>query len=498
MHWWVKYFNFQDVRSYWVFFVLISVYTYFWIVNEPSLTLVSLVAVLACVIPLKVVRYDFLSFITISAIGHAIAYPLAALLTLGLPIPAEAVERVFLETTSYAMWACVVGMLGLATGASLINKFNKRYPRTGALGGAQWIPSAGKNLVLVLIILPVVAFYMYAGFYYHSGVTGIEKYNFEAAKIFGFVGYFTHLAYAGVVLQIRRYTITQAKSDGIAALMYILILLVVFIPSGSRVQALVVIPLALITFMAWEKRTAKKGIMIIIAVALFIVIGVSMEFYRNKANFTGAYSIGQQIKVLANINVFNPETDSYNPNVSRIILARRMADYIAPGYLISIIPSGYPYRWFEDVDKWIIFLLPTLIRPDTDFSFADGAGVCFRYGIRATPGAGSSPVMILGDLYSRFGWPGIFFGMMLIGMLFRWLDFRLRRWRVFDIILFTFLFQQVITLLNESLLRHFVYFTRSLLIILVISAVTTKVLRGFSRGGYRFRRKPNVLTDIYE
>ncbi len=490
-HWWLKYFNLQDLRCSWFLLIFALIYTIFWPINEPHFVFPALLALLMCIIALKVVYYDFLSLVTISAVSHMISYPLAAFLALSLQDPRGAIESPLWETTHYAMWTCVVGMSGLAFGAFLVNKLKKRPCQIYSIKKIKWFPSARMNLLLVLMILPIIAIYIYLGFYYHSGVTGLEAYKFEAAATYGFLGYFVYLAYAGVALQIRRYTITHLKSDGIFASVCIFIMLIAFIPSGSRTQALVVLPIALFTFLAWEKRVLMKSIILAVTIAAIIILILGMQFYRQIASGNEAHSLGQRITILGDVDGLFSQAGQNKLEVSKITLTRRLADYVASGYLVSIIPSQYPYRGFENVDKWFVFLLPTLIRPSTDFSFIDGAVTIASYGMRspsATNNLGSSPIMILGDLYSRFGWLGIFFGMMIIGMIFRLIDFLLRQWRVFEIILYSCMFYDVMNLLNQSLLRHFVFFTRNFLVIVIISFITTQVLYISSKIKFTFKQ----------
>ena len=87
-------------------------------------------------------------------------------------------------------------------------------------------------------------------------------------------------------------------------------------------------------------------------------------------------------------------------------------------------------------DWWQIYVPGFLNLIPHHLNSADGAETCMRYGVTQY-GGGSSGDMIVGDLFSRWGWAGVFLGMLAIGFILRQLDLRIfNRWTTFTIILF--------------------------------------------------------------
>lgn len=84
--------------------------------------------------------------------------------------------------------------------------------------------------------------------------------------------------------------------------------------------------------------------------------------------------------------------------------------------------------------------------------------------------------MIVGDLFSRFAWVGVFFGMMFIGALFRYMDSKLAVFGVRQALLFSLLLPMVSKLPQYSLFEYFMFFTRNLFILYVVSRVLERFL----------------------
>jgi hypothetical protein len=172
--------------------------------------------------------------------------------------------------------------------------------------------------------------------------------------------------------------------------------------------------------------------------------------------------------------------------------ARRFADYVMVGRIVSVFPTEYKYRGLEGIEYWPLFLLPNPLRPAMQYDPRDSATLSER--VKIGIWRGSSPAMIIGDLYSRFSWPGVFFGMALVGCVLRWLDNRLRRFGLFETLLYGILLVPVVILPHETLLGFFLFLTRTMLLALLMAAILNKFV-GRNRRNGSFRH-PEVLRKM--
>jgi hypothetical protein len=465
-------FGLGHAHLYWVLPVLCGLYLVFGSPHDPEFGFPVFAALLACGIPIMVAGYSLFSFLTVSALSHVFAYPVPALMGMTLDFRPAAIEDYLWATTPSAMWACVVGMIGLAVGGAFANRIWRS--RSQAEIQISQLPSPPANLLLVCIVFPIAAFEIYHGYYYHGAVTGFDAYNVEASQKYGFVGYFSWLALAGPILQIRRYTLTRTRRDLAYAVMTILVPLAAFLPSGSRFRAFLIIPLATMAFLTWEKRTKLKYLVIGSCFFIFLILTPLVEAYRYSAQSMGLGTLKERIGLFLEYGRAAPE--DVVPEQKAVLFTRRLADYVSTGQVMAVVPETFPYRYFEEMGQWWAYLIPTILRPPITLSYAEGALVANKYGVRPDS-AGSSPIMVLGDLFSRFGWTGIFWGMAFIGFLFRRLDFWIHKSGVFGVILLILLIQEAIALDAASLLVHFTFFTRNLFVDAALAYGTTWVLR---------------------
>ena len=78
-----------------------------------------------------------------------------------------------------------------------------------------------------------------------------------------------------------------------------------------------------------------------------------------------------------------------------------------------VIPRTLPLQGSEGLEDLALIFVPKIFFPERK-AFLDTASVAEMYGIGKAWG-GSSPVMIIGDLFSRWGWGGIIMGMGALG-----------------------------------------------------------------------------------
>lgn len=431
-------------------------------------------AALSCILPLAVVNFQATSFISIVAITHLISFPLPAFFALFLEVRYVAIEDYLWFSTPYAMYACALGMIGLAVGSRLaLDSRNISFSAVLTRPFANF-------LMIALLIFPVGISYM-NGFYYHSTVTGTEAFNTDSANTFGFTGYFLWISVAGILLQLSRYFTTRKPRDLFWVGIFTAIYVVLLAPSGSRIRLFTGLAVLFASFWNWEKRKILRLGVLCGAIMFFSFSAPFIESYRtNAVSFESDSNFFSRLNLLTDFGSTGIDKYSDSDEAKSISLVRRMADYVGVGQIISVVPETYPFRGTYAMGEWWVYLIPTLLRPATTLSFTEGADWAQYYGVRPDS-TGSSPLMLLGDLYSRFSWIGVFLGMIMIGYILRKMEKVFCERTTSGLIFYVTMAQQIVSLYTYSLLVCFTFFTRQLIIIWFISMVFSKLLNKYGK-----------------
>lgn len=440
-------------------------------------------AVIACVFAGASVGYSPTSFISIVALTHLIFYPLAAWGNLLLVEPA--VRWDLWVDTHLAMWGCTVGVLALALGATLSNITYKR--RKLAEGQIFANPTPLKfNICLASLTIPGGLTMAVLGLYYHSAVD--PHYNLEATWSLNLFGILLSIASCGVFLQTYRYTRTHSLKDLCWTAALFLGPIIVFLPSGSRSTAMGFLPLLLLAFWKWETNLSRK---------IMALAGVLVILFPLTAGI-GAYRSEREIQRLSfeqkmNVALKAAERQGGTPGGALPAIVGRFSDYVAAGRIIADTPGIIAYRGTEGMEDWWQIFVPGFLNliPHR-ISLVDSAETCVRYGVSYI-GGGSSPVMIVGDLFSRWGWAGVFLGMMALGFVLRQLDLRIfNRWTTFTIIFFVMFGRLVVSMVSSSLLNIFLILARELAAMALISYFVVLIARIFFKIG-KANREPHYI-----
>ncbi len=433
----------------------------------------ALAAAIACMIAVAAAGYKLTSFVSLVAISHLIIFPLAAWGNLLLPKPL--VRWDLWIDTHLAMQGCAVGILGLALGAWIAN-LSPGLQKVHAYGRCLKAPtSSGINILISLLIIPVVLILVLLEMYYHMVMLeGPIQATMETQSWLNLIGIIQYIAYSGIFLQVYRYTRTHSQKDAFWALGLCLMCMLIFLPSGSRTAAFGFLPLLLLAFAEWEHNTLKK----------IAVIGGSILVMLALTSGIGAY---RSMKGLAQVDIqrkyafvlhstLDPEA---NPDSLFGAVISRLSDYVAAGRIIAITPKNLDFRGAESIENlWQIYVPGFLnILPDR-INLADAAELCDRYGITQNyKGGGSSPCTIIGDLFSRWGWPGIFLGMLVIGFVLRQFDLRVfYRWDTFTITYFVLMVRLIFSIPTGSLIQFCVTLLRDSLVMALIAYVLAQVI----------------------
>jgi hypothetical protein len=458
------------LRWYWALPACILLYSCFGNPNTPGFAWWALVASIACGLPLLTTGYAPLSFVTAWALLHFIYYPLAVLLNLMASDPGV-YEGYLWDTTPLAMAALSAGMVGFAVGSWLaeVKMFGRsRSININEVERKVLAVSPKKLIILVCLTIPLALFQLWTNTYYQSLAAGAAGWSYDNAISYGYIGYLEYIVCAAVFLQLRRYLISKKRKGLVYTAIAVLLPIAIYLPSGSRDRAFrtTIYPL-LLALIGFQKRFLRTRLLYVgcsIAAIAFLMLAV--EAYRG----TIAYDMGrpelsftERVQILGDSLVQSMTMIRENVEDALRLWSRRLADYVVPGRIVSVFPTMYRYRYFEDIQYWPVYLLPNPIRPATPgFNPQDSAALSESVGVYV--GGGSSPCMIIGDLYSRFSWPGIIVGMALLGYILRVLDQHFGRFNVQQSLLYGMLLIPILKAPQESLFGIFIILTRGLLI----------------------------------
>jgi len=468
----------SDARIYWVLVLAFIWYSIKGTPNTPEFLFPVGCALVAAGIAMAAAGYRWDSFVVIVAIAHIVAFPIGAWIILTLNTPSPWIEPDIWATTPLGMWAMVTGMAGLTVGAILarfrLSTAGAKPPRDAAL-----LTPLSFNLALTLMVIPVVMIYLSLGVYYHKDAVGVDQYDFANASDFGFVGYFMMLSYIGTVLQLRRFMLTRLPADRWAAIVAVILPFVALLPSGSRATTFLGVTIVAIAFLSWESNPRIKWIMLVGGATAFLFLVPLMETYRLTAQNEGDLSFMQRVELAWQFTRPNSDVpDDPADDLARGMLGRRLSDHHSVGYIIDVVPSAFPHRGTAGMTQFPFYLVPTLLRPDVTLDYNYDAQRMEDYGFRTDTG-GSSPMMLIGELYDRFAWTGIFLGMLLIGFLLARLDPIVLRGDVRSTILWVFFVQGVINIHTYSLLKIFTLATRQAAIFIVLTILLDRLAQAW-------------------
>jgi hypothetical protein len=425
----------------------------------------TIAATVACLLALASVGYELTSFVSIVALTHFLFFPVAVWGNLLLP---EMVVRWDLWVSSdLAMWGCAAGVLALGLGAfisgRLVTPIRKNFfsSRTSAL------PSFKFNLMLVLLIVPICLVQLFLGLYYHSAITESKMQNLFYVNLITMAQFISH---AGIFLQTFRYCRTRSPRDGYWAIAFCMLHIIILMPSGSRTGALAFFPLLVLAYLKWESNTWRKVVAVMATLVLIPALIYGMGKYRG-LKYVEFLSFNEKLDTsLQTPLMFYTKGGRELIPLAEVI--SRFSDYAAVGRIIAYTPDSIPYRGGEQLEKlWQIFVPGFLKLIPDRINLNDGADLCDLYGItKSRFMTGTSPSMIIGDLFSRWGWVGVALGMALIGFILRQIDLRLlRRWDTFTVLFFVLFGRYVMMLVSSSLINVAVVFTRELLVMALVA-----------------------------
>ena len=372
------------------------------------------------------------SFSRITVLFFFLFYPFSAFLNSLLPVN----SLIFHQIDYFGiigLWAYCLGIFGMICGFIFIRKIKSRLPAPESFESIENRILMGHKVIWVIFFIGFASILLsflgsYYGGYYHHDYT-----NFESAKNWFFVGYFGFVYFAMTAILGRIYLQSKKKLPLVLFVLLIISLLIVQIPSARR--APILMPLSYISvylFSVYEshrvnktskyrtQRTIRKLFYaIIISLFMMIIISVipTLQGGAHSDDISGALleSTTDQINNLFSLNFkkMNCLTGVFGQ------VAYRVQEFGWAGKAINVFSSG-KLAWFAGWDQAIEFVLPSFLRVTPYWELE---GVQAAEYLHSDIYQGLPPLTTIGDLYRRFSWPGIFFGMFFLAILLSNLDY---------------------------------------------------------------------------
>ncbi|HOI41306.1 MAG TPA: hypothetical protein PK523_00040 [Elusimicrobiales bacterium] len=424
----------------------------------PDVAFFSILGMVATLVLFAVDDYRCFSPVAMFSLMAMVSYPIAAYLNLTLDCPI--VRADLWAQAPKALAGYVAGVLASAAGVK-VWRFLHLGKETGH-SPKRWITTRSFNFTLVSIVFVVLILRLKLGVYFHSS---IASFNFENAAYLNLCEHLIWLAYCGIFLQVYRYTVTHSRNDLGLSVIFMSLPVLLFLPSGSRMRAFGYLPILGMFYLHYERRFRLQVIAVIGVLLVSSFLVVAFDSYRG---IKGLVDARPEERYLAFRSAIEQAREDRHSSIK--VLVWRLSDFASTGAIVALTPERFQFRLFEGMSSWWQIFVPGVLRPkDSDFNFGEGANAALDYGI-STSESSSSPVMLIGDIYRRFGWSGVLLCMFIAGYLLKSFESRILKENGLFVVVFTVLFYRFLFLLYAgSLLSAFTAVARDVFLIYFIS-----------------------------
>jgi hypothetical protein len=434
-------------KNYCIYMVLISIITYFiFIILDNKINTLWSIFILTL----------FFSF-SVSPSIYLYYYP-----NMNIEVEEDFKNSVYLASIS---------MIPILTGSFLYYKYQSKK----IISYYYLVPRSVTISVFSLFLIALFAEITNGG-YYQKGMIGNVNVNYTFLNKFSFVLFFKNISFVGIVLQILRYKITKNKFDLYLLILMNFIIFLIYIPSGSR-EAMLIFPFcSLIFYYKFENKSIKINLakLSLLIVSLFFFVTIIGSWRVISLHVIQNQSVSERFMTLINIKnhvLENPEIlESNNP-------AERFNDFLLLGQLYRKINQTNDYRNLEGLSSYIYSYVPAFLRSN-EIDFNDGAIAMHKYGLDYGVG-GSVPILLQGDLYSRFGLIG-FLLLFLICLIYFIYDIILQKTGIVGIVWVSLFFFQILRLNTQTVLKHLIVFSRDFIFLFFLSIFLVKLIKKFS------------------
>jgi hypothetical protein len=251
------------------------------------------------------------------------------------------------------------------------------------------------------------------------------------------------------------------------------------LPSGARRFILLPLVLVFVFYISNIKFSISKLIWVSFISIIFAASLPLLEYLRNEVNSHG--SIIDRMSDILSLPKFLKDTEIAK---TLALLGRRLSDYTSVGYIYEYLKSANSQMiGFTDLFISPIFLIPTLIRPETSLSFNYDALIMEGLGFRPEIG-GSSPTMLIGDFLIRGGLIAVFLGFIFLGFFLQYMSNILNPFKsVKSMIIWILMFDTITSLHAMTILKCFVLFTKQFFLFLLFAELVNYINKKLKRNG---------------
>lgn len=310
----------------------------------------------------------------------------------------------------------------------------------------------GRVIFFVLFFIIAFIIRVKLNLYYHVSIN--PDYNLSANIYQSIVNRLHWIGLLPVFLMQYKYFRTGKKMYSFISMFLAILMVSLYIPSGSRTTAFLFIPIFMIyTFTEMKKN--KLLFVIIGAISLSVLVIFSGKLRVTDQDFSDS-TVGDDIGVLVH----------------------RLSDSLVTGKIMEKVPSEYNYRNFNNMDALLYTLFPSFIRSTLGVKENSLDGVHYIKDIGLAPWWSSVPVTLIGDFYSRFGWYGVVILSIILSIVLKFLDNLIsKRSKLFNLIFLTLYSAYVSQMYIVDLQILFVSITREFIIAYILAFFITSFVR---------------------
>ncbi len=375
------------------------------------------------------------TFRGLTVIIFAIFYPGSAILNALLPIPT--MHEKLWETGVVGLWAYCLGMAGLSVGylifdnLPLESKKGKSDGYTTAILADFKISDSYHWVWKVFVLISFFYFLSFLGSYY-GGYYYHEYTDFESTNRWFFLGYGKYATFALSAILLQTYIATRSRIVLLVFGLAMFELFVFFGLGGGR--GVLVFPILYWTVYAYSMVPPRPSgqlqrlykIFVGICV-LFFIIFINAAWAQFQAYALFDLSLSNRVSTLSTVVMRFTKFDDEISSIEEVYgssglighLGYRLQEFGYAGRTISYFRDA-ELVWFEGFQKIPEFLLPSFLRITPYWESTDVVAISLS--INSDIETGAAPLTTIGDLYRRFGFIGLFFGMGIIGAILTFWD----------------------------------------------------------------------------
>ena len=372
------------------------------------------------------------------------------------------IDTIFGFKSLLSIRAVFISLIPITIFSLIYNHLNLKYNKHNF----SFITTKSFNFKLFSLIFLELFIEIINDAYYTKGMIGNENVNYDFLNNYSFLMFLKPLSFVGILLQIIRYSHTKDKKDFKLIAIMNLIVIVCYLPSGSRENTFIIFIATILFYIRIFQNTLKLNIIKFVSYTfLFMLIIAFIGIWRVAS--VHKFKSESFIERIQNIYKIYENKDDLvdifetNSPLERFNEFNQIGDIV---YYKNINRVGPVY--FENLEYLFLSFIPSVFRP-IKFDFNDGAIIMQKYNLNDGVG-GSVPISVHGDMYHRFGYFGFIF-LFILMFPYLFIDFISYKKNYLGIIFSGIYFFQIIRLNTQSLLKHTIVFSRDFLFTYLLS-----------------------------